>query len=145
VAAREFPDFGFEMRRPVFLLAPDLQAFGITPDDYLNLPKCFALPVPDTEPQPLGCLYVVEGATLGGKIISRHLEEACWLNTAHGDTFSLGMEVRSGRCDAFGEMLTRHAGTSVDDRPILESAVDTFATLEAWMMENNATDRSTQL
>ena len=51
-------------------LEKDLQALGESRE---LLERCTNLPQLKTPDQVLGCLYVIEGATLGGKIISKHL------------------------------------------------------------------------
>ena len=60
----------FASRQKVYLLERDLCALGVplpVVDKYNTLPDVVDLAF------AVGCLYVLEGATLGGQIISRHL------------------------------------------------------------------------
>ncbi len=65
------PDFA--SRKKVSLLERDLTALGMTLDAIHSLPHCGELPDLASAHQALGCLYVTEGATLGGAMISRHV------------------------------------------------------------------------
>ena len=56
-------------------LAADLRALGFAPDDIAALPRCEAHAIRSVE-QALGALYVLEGSTLGGQLIARHLNAA---------------------------------------------------------------------
>jgi len=60
-------------RRNAHLLRADLAALGERPDGVEARPLCRALPPFDSEPQQLGCMYVLEGATLGGQVVLRHV------------------------------------------------------------------------
>jgi heme oxygenase len=67
--------------------------------------KAFSLPLSGsqacTESQReaafLGALYVVEGSTLGGQYIARHLQETLGLTPAHGAAFFSGHGAETGR------------------------------------------------
>ncbi len=53
----------------------------------LALPRCSRiLSLPDLA-QALGCLYVLEGATLGGQVLSRRSAEPFGFTRAHGCAF----------------------------------------------------------
>ena len=135
VLARELPTFDFEARRKVPLLARDLGVFGVGLDQLDVLPACRNLPAVKALPGALGCLYVMEGSTLGGKIISRYLRERLDLDATNGAAFFNGYGGETGRMwRAFGEMLTCWAEeTGEDDALILQGAIQTFAALEVWL------------
>jgi heme oxygenase len=80
----------------------------------------------------LGALYVFEGATLGGQLISRHLEEKLGLRDGAGYRYyrSYGPDV-GRRWQEFRALLQEHATTGSDDA-IVASAADTFERLHAW-------------
>lgn len=67
--------FDWSTRRHSPPLANDLHWLGETPATLAALPRCATLPALATIPQALGYLYVVEGSTLGGQLISRHLQQ----------------------------------------------------------------------
>src|SRR6185369_16511131 len=64
------PDLALQSRFKCSLLRKDLLILGRDP---ATVPQCEKLPRLDTFLQGLGCLYVLEGSTLGSQIISRHL------------------------------------------------------------------------
>jgi heme oxygenase (biliverdin-IX-beta and delta-forming) len=57
-------------RRKAGWLAADPSALDASADD---VPRCGALPELATADAQLGCMYVLEGATLGGQHVLRHL------------------------------------------------------------------------
>ena len=68
-AAADWSRLGFDWprRRKSPLLRRDLSAAGDLPDAVGGLPRCIDLPSVGGLPQALGSLYVLEGATLGGR------------------------------------------------------------------------------
>jgi heme oxygenase (biliverdin-IX-beta and delta-forming) len=60
-------------RRRLHLLAADLKMLGFSNEDLAALPRC---PAPDItcRAEAFGALYVMEGSTLGGRVIGRNLE-----------------------------------------------------------------------
>ena len=61
-------------------LRADLLALGLTPAEVDALPACpAAAGLADTPGRAWGSLYVMEGSTLGGKLIARALAGAPWL------------------------------------------------------------------
>jgi len=69
----KIPHFAERMRRSE-LLKHDLEHLG------LALPLTMAsFPVPRSEAEVLGVMYVMEGSTLGGQVICRHLRESLQL------------------------------------------------------------------
>jgi heme oxygenase (biliverdin-IX-beta and delta-forming) len=119
----------WERRRRTALFAGDLAALGADPA---------ASPVPDLPAVPgteeaLGRLYVLEGSTLGGTFIDRHL----------ADLPSLGAGVRVRAFSPYGpetgamwhayRRVTRERVASGGDAGrVVEGARSTFAALAAW-------------
>jgi heme oxygenase len=66
-------------RRRLELLRRDLLGLGLHPEDIAALPVCPALPGLEQTGTAMGLLYVMEGSTLGGQVITRHLQSASWL------------------------------------------------------------------
>ena len=65
--------FDIERRRKAGLLLHDLRALGASTIDANDVLHCSALPPVVDLGVALGCMYVLEGATLGGQLIARHL------------------------------------------------------------------------
>ncbi|MQP67301.1 biliverdin-producing heme oxygenase [Niveispirillum sp. SYP-B3756] len=107
------------------LLAADLAHFGLTP-----LPAAAPLPLSDAG-AALGSLYVLEGSTLGGQLISRHLETRLGLRNGAGYAYFQGYGRQNGPMwAAMRERLARHpAEGSAADR-LLSGAKQTFSILE---------------
>lgn len=108
-------------------LAADLAVLGADP---AAVPLCGTLPSLTALDDALGCLYVLEGATLGGQVIVRQLERAYPLDRSRGLCFfnSYGDAV-GPMWQAFGAWLETQAQDS--DR-VIASADATFAALENW-------------
>jgi len=132
-------------RRKTPRLESDLIALGETPEGLARLPRCAALPAVASIPQVLGCLYVIEGATLGGQLISRHLQAHLGLTPVSGGAFFNGYGVETGRrWQAFGATLTALVQRTGGEDDIIESANDTFATIDEWLFPTSET-RATHL
>jgi len=76
------------------LLRADLVSLGVADPD--ALPMCQALPSLQTIATAFGSLYVLEGASLGGQLISRHVEKRFGYTAAHGAQYFNGYGARTG-------------------------------------------------
>jgi heme oxygenase len=123
----------FSPRRKLPLLEQDLRFLGFGSPLIEALPRCPTLPPLDTIPETLGSLYVLEGSTLGGQVISRRLERSLGLSDGLGYAFfrSYGREV-GWMWRAFGEHLSAVSSTITEDASV-RSAQDTFACLHTWL------------
>lgn len=119
-------------------LREDLCALGLSQTEIDALPRCTELPAVDTPEKALGALYVFEGATLGGQLISRHLETVVGLKEGAGYRYfrSYGPEV-GRRWKEFGALLLQHSGPRAD-AGIVAAANDTFTRLHAWCVHAHA-------
>lgn len=116
------------------LLAQDLLTLGDTPDQLSQAPQCQSLPDLSTVARVLGCLYVIEGATLGGQIVTRHLSTSLAITPHSGGAFFRGYGEHTGsRWKSFGTHLTAFALRSGCDDEIVASANETFETLDRWL------------
>jgi len=93
-AARLLPaDLALERRlRRTWLLANDLRALGVTEAALAALPRCPLAPCGTAE-EAWGLLYLLEGSSLGGQLIARHLAA----------TLGLGPETGAGGMTPHGE------------------------------------------
>ncbi len=123
------PDFGRRLKSR--LLEADLRALGVDSGALQRLPACRELPACADLAAALGCLYVLEGATLGGQVISRHLERSLELDAGNGAAFFTGYGAATGAMwQAFRERL---AAAGADERALADSACETFLSLERWL------------
>jgi heme oxygenase len=121
-------------RRKLAALRADLMALGLTPAAIDALPvRGFAGP-PSTG-AGLGWLYVLEGATLGGAVIARHLSREQAVPPAALSFHTLYGRQLGVRWRAFHAALARWVG---DDRErgdvVVAGALSTFAAFEDWCL-----------
>jgi heme oxygenase (biliverdin-IX-beta and delta-forming) len=123
-----------DQRLRAHLLEADLRAFGIDP---AVVSQCDRVPNVQTFSRALGCLYVVEGSTLGAQFIARHLSEKFQIGRDSGGAFFCAYEGEViQRWSDFRAFLILHANTEKDDE-ILSAARDTFQALDEWLSPLN--------
>lgn len=117
------PEWEADARQRAHLILDDLQQPASA------LPICQAMPPLDTWPQLLGMMYVIEGSTLGGQVISRQLAKAGIPLRA----YFTGYGERTGpRWKAFCQLLAA-AATPENEAEIVQSASLTFQRLSQWL------------
>lgn len=118
-------------RQRVGLLQLDLAWLGDTERDERR-------PVmPDVNDLPglLGAMYVMEGSTLGGQLIARHVETALRFSEGRGTAFFRGYGNRTGQMwKQFCEFLKIYV-TDEETHLVVEAAKAMFATYGDWMSE----------
>ena len=141
--------FDYAPRQKTPRIAQDLLALGRSDAALAATPRCTNLPACTTAEQLLGCLYVIEGATLGGRSITRHLQSQLGLTPESGGAFFDGYGVQTGShwkafCTMLSENADRQMGHSADDSAdhfsvesrhaaIVAGANQTFETLTHWL------------
>lgn len=130
--------FGLDLDRrwKAPLLAADLATLGLSSVQLAALPRCAALPMLPTAAAGLGCLYVLEGATLGGQVIARQVAPRLAFADGRGCTFfsSYGREV-GPMWRAFGAVLTASVTSAQGTDEAVAAAGATFAALQHWIEE----------
>lgn len=118
-------------RRKTSAIADDIQALGgaippLATDD--------ELPVIDNYLKAFGAMYVIEGSTLGGKIISKMIQQHLHIEDGKGLSFfnSYGEQTEQ-MWVSFKEILNDVALTAEDEAIITESANQTFAKFKIWL------------
>jgi heme oxygenase len=150
--------FDTEGRHKLPLLRHDLLRLGLSPSTIESIPLCRNVPVPENFAQALGCAYVLEGSTLGGKIISRHLHQVLGGHTTGPQQGAEKTDIEKAATPAsegelscaffgcygsqVGEMwrgfvafLNSRELTAHEQDALVASASATFAMLEAWMLD----------
>lgn len=132
----DWDQLGFSLleRRKAGRLEQDLRHLGLNAAELQSLPRCSDLPEVETLGAALGCLYVLEGATLGGQLISRHVMPRFGLTNVAGCAFfaSYGDEV-GHKWRALGRFLRAQLQTEGDTQRAAGAACDTFAKLGSWL------------
>jgi heme oxygenase len=138
------PPLGFPLRVRSLLIERDLVALGLTHREIAELPRCADIP-PLACPEDLaGCLYVFEGACLGGQVIARMLRRRFGLATNSGIAFFVGdAEATSDRWRRVLAWLDGIVRDGARSEAIVASASATFETLARWLEQQGAARWST--
>jgi heme oxygenase (biliverdin-IX-beta and delta-forming) len=114
-------------------LEQDLRFIGLSERDVDQLPICGELPNWSGPGHWAGCLYVLEGASLGGQLIARAVERSLGFGAGSGASFFVGegahTQVRWSHVSAWLEALAR-SGTP--ESALVAGARDTFETFINW-------------
>lgn len=116
------------------ILAADLRALGVLPHGLMNESL---VPQLKTVPEALGCLYVLEGSTLGGQILLRAVRNALGPDVEGKTQFlaSYGPEVPQKWRDLCVS-LNASLADPADRESAVRSARATFSGLHKWLMES---------
>ncbi|MBA2680079.1 MAG: biliverdin-producing heme oxygenase [Ktedonobacteraceae bacterium] len=120
------------------LLELDLAWFGVAEQDDRRpmLPEMNALP------RLLGTMYVMEGSTLGGQLIARHLETTLHLRDGKGNAYFRGHGIQTGPMwKEFCEMLKQRVSDDQTDT-VVASAKAMFTTFGEWMSGKSVMNES---
>ena len=117
-------------------LRADLRSFGVADPD--ANPVCNELPSMHTPAVAFGCMYVMEGATLGGQIISGHVARSFGYDARHGAAFFHSYGNQTGAMwRKFGQSLAVFAANPAVQDEIVAAAVSTFQSLQRWCESEN--------
>lgn len=112
------------------LLQQDLQQHQVSTKD---LPLCRDLPSLETPAEVLGCFYVLEGATLGGRMIAQHISTTLGITSTTGGSFFEGYAGETGTMwHAMRHILVTCAVDVETEDVIVENAIATFTCLRQW-------------
>jgi heme oxygenase (biliverdin-IX-beta and delta-forming) len=99
-----------------------------------ELPVCKNLPAVRDTAEAFGCLYVMEGSTLGGETISKILRESLKLHPYNGASFFNAYgEDTAAKWKNFRNALQAYSLKYNKHDTIVESANNTFLKLREWM------------
>lgn len=129
--ASDIPGLDFAARRKARWLAEDLRVLDPEPSLRDGRRSPHHLPNVESLAAALGCMYVLEGATLGGAIISRLLEKRLGVSPERGGRFfaSYG-DQRSRRWREFGQVVDDFVEGGGDRTRLIGAAIETFSTME---------------
>jgi len=116
-------------RQRKHLLQLDLAWFGVTElDDQRPM-----LPDMNDLPSLMGIMYVMEGSTLGGQLIARHIEVSLHLSPGQGDSYFRGHGDRTGTMwKEFCLMLKTRVSDDQTDA-VVSAAKTMFTIFGQWM------------
>ena len=139
-AYRTAPDWlrdSLAERKRLGMLDSDLAYFG-----HVSSEERSTLPQTNDVPSLLGAMYVMEGSTLGGQQIARHVEKCMGLTTGFGNAYFVGHGDQTGRMwKEFCLMLETRVPED-DARAVVQGAKAMFATFGEWMRRNEVKNGS---
>lgn len=129
--------FATDIRRRAHLLEGDLAALDVTGP----FQRCEALPDASSLPALLGCAYVLEGSTLGGRYILTKLPPALAELRGVATNFLTGYGPDTGaRWREFAAIVERELRSDSDIDAAVAGARATFARLVDWLALHEAPD-----
>ena len=136
--ARQLPDTVLPRPR-VVLIEHDLRALGLNENAIRTIctlaPCAAATRLGDHPDTALGSAYVLEGSTLGGRVITEHLSEASWCPPG-------GLQYFNPYGDKTGsnwQAMLRHIAVAPGDTDrIVAGALCTFEILQEWLVSGSS-------
>lgn len=104
--------------------------------EHHQIPVCKETPPLNTPASVLGALYVTEGSTLGGQIITKMITKQLNISHEKGFTFfnAYGDDTHV-MWEKFKHVLN-HPRTHSEQAEMKNAAIETFSTFNAWITEN---------
>jgi len=114
------------------LIIDDLLATGLSEAEVDALPVYrFEF---STVAEALGIMYVLEGSTLGGKILYRHIHEVLGLVGENGASYFWGYGAQTGNLwKSFISSLTQFVDEYEERDGVIDSARKTFTIIDNWL------------
>ena len=133
IGPTQLPDYA--ERRKSESLFNDIKSLGNTlPQE----PEVLDLPIIENSLQAFGALYVIEGSTLGGKIISKLIANQLDLQNNNGLSFFISYGDKTEEMwEEFKEVLDMQPQNQADTKIILDAANDTFLKFKFWIENAN--------
>ena len=127
-----FPDLNERFKSGLIL--KDLASTGISGTFLANIPV-FQFGTSGVA-EALGVMYVLEGSTLGGKILYRHIQNVLGLDFENGASYFWGYGPDTGIFwKTFVSSLSTFAVEENCGEEIISSAVQTFTAINNWLDE----------
>lgn len=124
----------FPQRQKLHLLKEDLAFLGVEEESQHRLPILLeGLPI-NSIAEVLGSMYVMEGSTLGGQLISKHLQDLFGMKPQLGASYYNAYGDRTGKMwQSFKNSLKAYVKTPEQKSDAVHGAQRTFTCLQNWM------------
>jgi heme oxygenase len=127
------PSLGFPLRARSELIGRDLVALGLSPAELMTLALCVDRPALTSFEDLAGCLYVLEGASLGGQVVAPLLSRRLGLTKDRGASFFAGDEERTRqRWAVIVAWLNGLPDSGASPARIIDAAKATFGAFARW-------------
>ena len=127
------PPLAFPLRTRAELIGRDLLALGLSPADLTGLALCDDRPALTTFEDLAGCLYVLEGACLGGQIVAPLMSSRLGVAKDRGASFFAGDEERTlQRWAVVVAWLGSLPDSGASPDRIIDAAKATFGAFARW-------------
>jgi len=125
-----FPDL--KQREKSDLIVKDLESTGLLRTEIERLPVCdFSF---STIGQALGIMYVLEGSTLGGRVLYKHIHKTLGLDESTGASFFWGYGSETGSMwKNFIHTFSEYAIAENCEQEVISSASQTFKVINDWL------------
>ena len=124
------------IRQRAFHIGQDLATLGVDKLTLANLPLCDAITPPVSCAELLGALYVVEGSTLGGRVLARALSSLLGPDGMDGRRFFFGYgEEHATMWRDVVMQIEANANTPARQIEIVKGATRAFRDFEMWMKD----------
>jgi heme oxygenase len=118
-------------------LERDLLGLGLAPGAVASLATCALTPRIHGLDSALGCMYVLEGATLGGQVVVRALSARLPAVLDRGSSYLRCYADETGaQWRAFTSVLLAHGRHEAAQAEMVAAARETFTTLHAWLVDD---------
>lgn len=130
VTADLFDDI--ESRRKLPLIERDLTLLQSgTKGAGVNVPGAYDHTAITHLPAALGYMYVIEGSTLGGRMILNHIKATLGIDEQNGASFFAGYEAETGKLwKRFLDIFSRYTVENDVQNGVIASAADAFKSIE---------------
>lgn len=122
-------------RRKAKLLLNDISNINKESSSILQIDPCEDLPGISVASEAFGCLYVMEGSTLGGRMIYKSIEKQLQISNKNGASFFYGYGTEtSEKWKSFQSGFSSFIEENPEEvHSTIRSAVDTFEKLKIWL------------
>lgn len=112
----------------------DLIATGFS-DEEINALPVYRYQFTSTA-EALGIMYVLEGSTLGGRILYKHINETLSFTPENGASYFWGYGAQTGNLwKSFISSLTQFVEMGGSEEEVIESAKKTFTIIDNWLSQ----------
>ena len=134
-----FPDLS--QRQKSSLIINDLYTTGFQQSEIDQLQVCdFDF---STVGEALGIMYVLEGSTLGGRVLYKHIQKTLDLDESEGVSFFCGYGSETGSMwKRFINNLSHYAITNNCEQEVISGAAQTFTVIDGWLSHGKSPQKS---